>query len=565
MAHKDPAIPVQEDSGSSETAGADPTPPTAPTVATFEQVHATLRSKLFSLRVLALDATARSRFWGWMGPALIAIFAGALRFVRLGFPQSLVFDETYYVKGAYTLLRNGFENDWPKEPNDAWNAGQLDTYLPAADYVVHPPLGKWMIAFGMWLGDPSNAFFWRLSTALVSVIAVFLIARAGRALFGSTSFGLVAAGLFAIDGVAIVHARTGLLDSFLMFFVVVAFALLVKDRQWRRSRLAHLCAQRLYAGFELGRYGPRLGWGWYRFFAALSLGLATGVKWSGAYYVAVFCVMAVLWDAGARRAVGVERWLAGAFLRDAVPSALIMVPTAIAGYGWAWASWFINPNSYGRQWHVDNPANWWSWLPDFVTAPLEALRSLTHYHQTMLTFHTGLTSEHTYEAGAWGWLLQLRPTSFFWEKSAQGENGCTATECASAITSIGNPLIWWVATLAFVVALFLLFRNADWRAGAIVAGIGAGWIPWLAFPDRTIFTFYTIAFAPFMYLAIAYLAQLMWERWSQNTVTRRRLTHFYVWAGAIIVAVSAFFYPIWTGIQVPMWFWQIHMWLPSWV
>jgi len=32
-----------------------------------------------------------------------------------------------------------------------------------------------------------------------------------------------------------------------------------------------------------------------------------------------------------------------------------------------------------------------------------------------------------------------------------------------------------------------------------------------------------------------------------------------------VLIVSAFFFPIWSGQQVPFWFWQIHMWLPSWV
>jgi hypothetical protein len=30
-------------------------------------------------------------------------------------------------------------------------------------------------------------------------------------------------------------------------------------------------------------------------------------------------------------------------------------------------------------------------------------------------------------------------------------------------------------------------------------------------------------------------------------------------------AVSVFFYPIWTAMQVPYWFWHWHMWLQSWI
>lgn len=33
----------------------------------------------------------------------------------------------------------------------------------------------------------------------------------------------------------------------------------------------------------------------------------------------------------------------------------------------------------------------------------------------------------------------------------------------------------------------------------------------------------------------------------------------------VVVLVSIFFYPMWTGIQVPFWFWTLHIWTPTWV
>ena len=33
----------------------------------------------------------------------------------------------------------------------------------------------------------------------------------------------------------------------------------------------------------------------------------------------------------------------------------------------------------------------------------------------------------------------------------------------------------------------------------------------------------------------------------------------------IVVLVSAFFYPVWTGMSVPYPFWLIHNWLPGWI
>ncbi|MFP5347218.1 MAG: phospholipid carrier-dependent glycosyltransferase, partial [Actinomycetes bacterium] len=38
--------------------------------------------------------------WGWLGPLLVAVLGGVLRFWHLDRPHKLVFDETYYVKQA---------------------------------------------------------------------------------------------------------------------------------------------------------------------------------------------------------------------------------------------------------------------------------------------------------------------------------------------------------------------------------------------------------------------------------------------------------------------------------
>ena len=50
-----------------------------------------------------------SPFWGWAGPVLIMIFGGFLRFYRLSKPDAVVFDETYYVPDANSILHHGVE------------------------------------------------------------------------------------------------------------------------------------------------------------------------------------------------------------------------------------------------------------------------------------------------------------------------------------------------------------------------------------------------------------------------------------------------------------------------
>jgi len=110
-----------------------------------------------------------------------------------------------------------------------------------------------------------------------------------------------------------------------------------------------------------------------------------------------------------------------------------------------------------------------------------------------------------------------------------------------------------------------LVRTRDWRAGAALSGIVAGWLPWFAYAHRTIFTFYSIAFAPWMILTLTYAIGKVLGAPDADPARRRRGAW---WVGgylALVVVVSAFFYPIWTAQVVPYTFWRLHMWLATWV
>ena len=64
--------------------------------------------------------------WGWLAPLLVAAVGGFLRFWQLGRPHQLVFDETYYVKQAWSLLQYGHERRVPdsiKKPDVMFTNG----------------------------------------------------------------------------------------------------------------------------------------------------------------------------------------------------------------------------------------------------------------------------------------------------------------------------------------------------------------------------------------------------------------------------------------------------------
>ena len=178
------------------------------------------------------------RLWFWLAPALTALIGGLLRFIRLGQPNSLVFDETYYVKDAYSYLQSGYERNWADKANDLFNQGIFTSLESTAEYVVHPPVGKWMIAFGMWIFGSDSTFGWRFTAALVGTVSIFILALIAQKMFRSTLLGATAGLLFAVDGHAIVQSRTSLLDIFVMFFALLSFGAILMDRDDGRRRLA---------------------------------------------------------------------------------------------------------------------------------------------------------------------------------------------------------------------------------------------------------------------------------------------------------------------------------------
>lgn len=504
------------------------------------------------------------RLWYWLAPLLTAVLAGVLRFVRLGEPNTLVFDETYYVKDGYSYLVSGYERNWPDKANDAFNAGNPSILLDTPEYVVHPPVGKWMIAAGMWLFGADNAFGWRFAAALTGTLSVLLLALIAQKLFSSVILGAVAGLLLAVDGHHLVLSRTSLLDIFLMFWVLAAFGALLLDRDDGRRRLAERIGRQALAspaGFPTRLQllaGPWLGIRWWRIAAGICLGLAVGTKWSALFFLAAFGLLTVFWDISARRIAGIRGWFTGAVLKDGVAAFISIVPVAALVYAATWTGWFRSSDAYYRNWAQTNPSEQWGWLPD-------TLRSWFHYHLEAYNFHQGLGSDHPYEATAWTWLVMGRPTSFYYQSPEQGTPGCSISNCTSAILSVGNPLIWWTAVVSLVVLVFWWAGRRDWRAGAILAGIAAGYLPWFMYPERTTFFFYAISFEPFLILALTYCLGLVLG--SPDSPGWRRRSGLYLvavfLAGALLV--SAFFYPVWTAEIISYQDWRLRIWMPSWI
>jgi dolichyl-phosphate-mannose-protein mannosyltransferase len=520
-----------------------------------------------------------STFWGWAGPVLIMVFGGFLRFYRLSKPNAVVFDETYYVPDTYSILHHGVELNHVQSPRSNPNffnslllKGDTNFLLKTGEVVAHPPLGKLMMAVGQWTFG-LTPFGWRFSCAVVGTVSILMIARIARRMTRSTLLGCVAGLLLALDGLELVLSRTAILDIFLMFWVLAAFGLLVIDRDMTRDRLAAAAAHADDAQGNVRETVPKLGTGpklgirWVRVAAGACLGAAVATKWNGLYYLIAFGGMAILWDLGARKAAGFSSWLDGGLRHDAkwLPAWFGVVPLAV--YAASWSGWFATTDGYDRNWAAQhgNHAPIWSTIDSWY-----------QYNHWMLQFGLGLDATQNYSSNPVGWLILARPISFHYYGTTNCGSKCTSSE----VLAIGTPFIWWAGTLALIFCLGwwliglvgdLVFDRKpqrDWRAGAVLLGVLAGWLPWVWFAwhdHRTEFYYYAIAFDPFLIIAITLCLGLII---GPASASRARRAIGAAAAGAYLLAVLldfAYIYPVLTAEVIPYSAWLSRMWFSRWI
>jgi dolichyl-phosphate-mannose-protein mannosyltransferase len=508
---------------------------------------------------LGLLVARNSRWLRIVVPILIVAIAAFARLWNLGSPHLLDFDESYYVKDAYSMLHLGYEGKWPFNPNARFAAGDTDLFSSKPELAAHPPLGKWMIALGIATFGVDNSFGWRISAAIVGILAVILVMVIARILFRSDVLAAIAGLFMAIDGNAIVLSRLGILDNFLMFFALIGIGAVLLDRFWTARRLGDWVESRRAAGLSLD-WGPALWWRPWLIAAGLAFGLASAVKWSGFYFLAFFAIYTLVVDAISRRNHGIRHWALGTLLRQGPTSFLLTVPIAIAGYLASWTGWFVTSGGYDRQWAMQ-PGNaatgFFAWVP-------RTLQSFVRLEMQVYAFDIHYSKPNTFAVSPVSWLFMIRPLVAYQTSVTRGQTGCTAAICDTSIEEVANPLIWWAAALAILFLLHRLIFTRNWKMGFVLMGLLAGYVPWLWYTNRTVFQYYAIAFEPSMILALCLVLGMVLGTSSDPPLRRLRgsiaVTIFVV----VALALSVFFFPLWTGTQISSGYMNAHFWLTSW-
>jgi dolichyl-phosphate-mannose--protein O-mannosyl transferase len=516
------------------------------------------------------------RFVGWAATVAVTLLAGFLRLWHLGRPDRFLFDETYYAKDAWSLLHHGYVTGYVDKADAKILAGHTEgLFTDTPSMVVHPELGKWIIAIGEHFFGMTS-FGWRVSAAVVGTLMVMVLIRLVRRLTGSTLLGCTAGLLLTVDGLHFVLSRAALLDIFLAFFLLCAVACLVADRDWGRLRMAKLVP----TGYRttVDDWGPVRGLLWrpWRLAAGLFFGMAGATKWNALIPLAAFGVLVWMWDAGARRSLGVRHARLRAALVDAVPAFFYLVVVALVVYVLSWTGWLLHAGAYEKALsNTQYGAYWGSYLKKdahgFFPELFQSLRSLWNYHQDVYTFHTRFLNDatHTYQSKPQWWLVLNRPVGMQADLGIKpGVDGCQAPQgstCLRQVLLLGTPVLWWGGALALLYAFYGWLAKRDWRFGIVVVGLLSTWLPWIRYDDRPIFSYYAISILPFTIIAITLLIGVALG--GPTASYQRRL-----WGAAVsgafvvlVVANFAWFWPIYTGELITTPDWLRRIWFRQWI
>ncbi|MDI9600127.1 MAG: phospholipid carrier-dependent glycosyltransferase [Acidobacteriota bacterium] len=445
--------------------------------------------------------------------ALVLLISAALRLWQLGTPTEMMFDEIYYAKDAKAIVdgRIGTQGQY------RWAAGDEVSW-------PHPEMGKFAIAAGIAVfGDRS--FGWRLPAVLAGIGILACVYPLGRRLGLSPPWALLGLLLAATDPLGIAQSRIATLDVFIAFWTVLCVLLALRYVQegWRPAWL-----------FAAGGAG----------------GMAAATKWSGGLaLIAAAIIVAAAWILQAHRARATAQGEAGYVPAETDVPTASAVPSEASTAGpplvppHAEAETPAPPqDSLGVRILVlvaalvAVPVGFYllSYAPYFWAG--HTIADFRELHRQMVIFNLNLEATHTYASLAPTWIVDYRPVWYYFE----------GTETYRGVIAIGNPFLWWLATLSLAAAAALALLRRSYALLPAAGLVVVLYVPWFL-ATRTSFLYYMTPVAPIMAVLVAGALCLF----AGGLVPRRG------WLAAAAAALAAAVLWRWVGLGAAWLFWEL--------
>lgn len=404
---------------------------------------------------------------------LFIIFASVItRFIYFGYPTSTVFDEVHFGK----FISGYFTGEY--------------------FFDIHPPLAKLLLSLMGYIGGfvpgfsfaeigqsfSDNTYLWlrflpSLAGAILPIIIYFLAKK--LKLSNLTSF-LIAC-LIIFDGGLLVQSRFILLDSFLLLFGFTSFL-----------SYAHFKESRKIKFFIL---------------AIILATFAVSVKWTGISFLGIIGVLELIDLIRLRKFQPSFVRLALFLIAPVIYASFFVVHIYLlpnSGQGDPFMTPEFQKNLIGNQYQNNSNIQGKSLLSGIVEINKEMYRA-----------NRDLTAPHPYASKWYSWPFVGRPI-YYWHKDSGFD--ASGQKLDSRIYFIGNPISWWLATIAILYILIeIVPRSENLRElknyiknrkiqFLLLGGYLVNMLPFVGI-DRAMFLYHYMPALVFSYFSLGWLSE----------------------------------------------------------
>jgi dolichyl-phosphate-mannose--protein O-mannosyl transferase len=469
-------------------------------------------------------ALTRSFPLSWFKLVMIGIFLFSLfiRLWRLSQFNVLVFDEVYYAK---------FANDY-----------LIGTHF----FNSHPPLSQYLIAMGIWLGSHLPAatdsvndltgslrstFSYRWLNALTGSFLPLVVGAIAYQLSHRRSYTMIASLLTAFDGLFLVESRYALNNIYLVIF----------------GLLGHL--------FFLMALNNCPHQSWLLLISGVFLGASAAVKWNGlGFLLGIYILLAIAW-----LNYPLNFWQRYGFSKKYNFNTELDFLKKIRAIKWQYLVFNLGLIPFFTYSIL--------WIPHLLMNPEYGFWAV---HQKILAFHESIGSGpkvHPYCSRWYSWLFMWRPVAYFYEKSQVSPG----VQQIHDVHAMGNPIVWWLSTVAIITALIgliikLFLRKQSlnatgdhvWISTYLTVNYVANLLPWVKV-SRCTFLYHYMAAYVFAILALAVIVDRCLRSNSKRYRTAGKLV--------LVLVIAAFIYwlPIYLGLPLSTQDYYLRMLFSNWI
>ncbi len=384
----------------------------------------------------------------------------------------------------------------------------------------HPPLGKILIMLGVAVFG-MNPFGWRIVGCLLGIAMLPVFYAFAKRMFKSTKYAFLAAALFACDFMHFTQTRIATIDVFAVFFILLMYDFMY---QYTRTDFLREGVKATLKPLAL---------------AGLFFGMGAASKWTCIYAgggLAVILLLHLLRLYKESRLLiaskdALERERGESFWKYTMQTLL-----------WCCVFYIIVPVAIYLL----------SYIPYYLCQDKYDLAGVWGVQEFMFSYHSGLKATHPYQSSWWQWPLDMRPVWYYVGYDTSGQR-------AGTISAFGNPAVWWICSAAMLILCFALLsgrRKADRETDIIVTGAAANYLPWVLV-SRCTFAYHYFPMVPFIILSAVYLIRELDKRYPAYKEWK------WIWL-AVCAFLFIIFYPVISGLMVPVGYIRALEWLPGW-